>query len=126
MKVYIESPFRHEDPEVQFLYIKYAGACAKSCIDAGENPFISHLLFTQFLDDNDPDDRILGMNLGFEWAKLCDKTIIFGDMGVSEGMIKGIAIAREEKRMIEFRTLPEEHRQILMEENPGIEELFNN
>lgn len=125
MKVYLESPFRHSDPEVHKGFVAYAQLCAEySAIRFGENPFVSHLLFTQFLDDEDPDDRILGMNLGFEWAFLCDKTVICQDFGISEGMQLGIENALHSPRPIEYRNLLKEDLAPLLEEFPALNEFL--
>ena len=57
-----------------------------------EYPFASHLLYTQenILDDSDPVERTLGIVSGFAFAKLCDKTVIYADLGISNGMMLGI------------------------------------
>ena len=106
MRVYLESPYRNGDPEEHQKNIDYAKACALDCIERGENPFVSHLFFTQFLDDNDPDDRTLGMNMGFKWALTCAISVFYTDRGMSEGMTKGLERAIREERTREFRKLP--------------------
>lgn len=60
--VIIESPFAGEVEE----NIKCARQCLRDSILRGEVPFASHLLYTQegVLDDDDPYERELGINLG--------------------------------------------------------------
>ena len=106
MRVYLESPYRNPDPEEHQKNIEYAKACMLDSISKEESPFVSHLLYPQVLDDNDPDDRTLGMNLGFYMACMCEKSVFYTDLGISEGMAKGIKVAREEQRKIVFRKLP--------------------
>lgn len=101
--VMLESPFAGD---VQ-ANIEYARACVRDCILRGEAPFASHLLYTQegILNDNTPDERLLGMTAGMEVAKRCDKTVVYTDNGISRGMIYGIESAKKAGRRIVYRTL---------------------
>ena len=69
--------------------------------------FASHLLYTQesILDDDDPVERTLGIVAGFAFAKLCSKTVVYADLGISNGMMLGIEDAIKNKRTIEVRYL---------------------
>ena len=62
-------------------------AASQGCI-----PFAPHLLFTQFLDDNCTDERMMGMYMGAEMLRLCDELWAFGEP--SEGMTAEIELAR--------------------------------
>ena len=75
----------------------------KDSLDRGEYPFASHLLYTQenILNDNDQVERTLEIVL----AKLCSKTVIYADLGISNGMMLGIEDAIKNKRTIEVRYL---------------------
>ncbi len=53
-----------------------------------------HLLFPQFLDDADPDERELGQEAGLELLAFCDELWYFGD-SVSRGMVREICAAKE-------------------------------
>ena len=101
--VIIESPYAGDVEK----NIKYARLCMKDSIDRGEYPFASHLLYTQesILDDDDPVERKLGIVAGFAFAKLCSKTVIYADLGISNGMMLGIEDAIRNKRIIEVRYL---------------------
>ena len=101
--VIIESPYAGDVEK----NIKYARLCMKDSLDRGEYPFASHLLCTQenILDDNDPVERKLGIVAGFASAKLCSKTVIYADLGISNGMMLGIEDAIKNKRIIEVRYL---------------------
>ncbi len=52
---------------------------------SGYCPVFLHLFFPQFLDDNDPEERIMGITLGVELIKVCDEVWIFGTR-ISKGM----------------------------------------
>lgn len=53
-----------------------------------------HLLFPQFLKDEDPEERKLGIKLGLEQLAMCDELWIFGEE-ISEGMSQEIFYAEE-------------------------------
>lgn len=57
-------------------------------------PMAPQLYFTQFLEDDDPDQREVGMNLGLLWLKRCDELWVIGRR-VSKGMKKEIEKAKE-------------------------------
>lgn len=89
--------------------IKYARACMRDCLNKGEAPFASHLLYTQpgILDDNIPEERKKGIEAGLLWGKCAEKTVVYYDYEITPGMQKGIERAKKEKRKIEFRKLYE-------------------
>jgi len=107
MRVIIESPFKGKTPEESERNIRYARACMRDSFLKGEFPFASHLLYTQkgILDDGDPDERLLGINAGLDWGAYADKTVVYEDLGISEGMTYGIERADREGRLIEYRKL---------------------
>ena len=45
----------------------------------GHVPFAPHLLFPQFLDDTDPEEREQGINLGLTVLGLCHELWTFGE-----------------------------------------------
>jgi len=58
-------------------------------------PFAPHIYFTQFLNDNNPAQRKLGMDMGLEFLKMfCDELWAFGPR-TSQGM--GVEIKAAEK-----------------------------
>jgi hypothetical protein len=85
----------------------YARAAMRDCLLRGEAPFASHLLYTQVLDDNLPSERSLGIEAGLAWGQRADLTVLYIDLGITPGMRKGIARARDEGRPVETRSLPE-------------------
>jgi hypothetical protein len=86
--VILESPYSG-DIEAN---VAYARACVADCLRRGESFFPSHLLFTQpgVLDDAIPSERKLGMEAGF-----ADKTVVYTDKGVTDGMRQGVRNSRK-------------------------------
>ena len=101
--VILESPFAGDVKK----NLKYARKCMKDCFIRGEFPFASHLLYTQegILDDNNPEERKLGIHAGLCWGKLAHKTVVYMDLGITEGMKQGIERAKKEGRDVEMREL---------------------
>ena len=56
-------------------------------------PFAPHLLYPQFMDDNDYDERELGMFFAMIWLGKCDELWLFGEQ-LSEGMKREFKKAR--------------------------------
>jgi hypothetical protein len=64
--VIVESPLAGDDKNTLDRNIQYAQAACLDCVGKNEVPFASHLFFTQFLDDKAPEERELGITLGFQ------------------------------------------------------------
>lgn len=78
----IESPFAGEI-ERNKVYLR---RCVLHSIDLGETPFASHGFFTQFLDDSQPEQRYLGINLGYHFYPFARLVAFYEDYGWSQGM----------------------------------------
>lgn len=79
-KVYICAPFGgnvKENLENAILYTKYA-------LKQGVAPVTSHFYALCF-DDNNPQDRALGMSAGMSLLWFCDEMWVFGDE-ITKGM----------------------------------------
>lgn len=102
-KVIIESPFAGDIKE----NIKYARECMRHAISKGEAPLASHLLYTQpgILDDLNPSERAMGIEAGLVWGRLADATVVYEDLGISDGMVLGVERAKAEGRTVEFRRI---------------------
>jgi hypothetical protein len=115
--VIIESPFAARkldgswDPEGVEENLRYVRAAMHCCLKRGEAPYASHALYTQpgVLNDQDPEERTLGIESGFAWNTRADTSIFFVDRGISSGMKLGIKNAIEHGRPIEVRCLTEFH-----------------
>jgi hypothetical protein len=70
--------------------IEFAQNVCRSLVMEGFNPYASHLFFTRFLNDEDPEERSLGIQLGFEWAKHA-KVVVFA-VRPGEEMSKGMKL----------------------------------
>ena len=105
--VVIESPYKTDNCEELERNIKYARACMHDRFKREEYPFASHLLYTQpgILDDNNPEERKLGIEAGLAWVDCADATIVYTDLGISEGMKFGIERAKKANRFVEYRKL---------------------
>lgn len=101
--VIVESPYAGDvDANVE-----YARQCVRDCLLRGEAPYASHLLYTQpgVLDDDVPTEREHGIQAGFSFRHVAERTVVYTDNGISRGMEYGIAHARELGHPIEYRSL---------------------
>lgn len=103
--VIIESPYAG-DVEAN---VEYARMCVKDSLMRGEAPTASHLLYTQpgILDDTIPEERQLGIEAGLEWRRVAERTVVYADRGISEGMRYGIALAIESRIPVAYRHILE-------------------
>ncbi|MCL2072071.1 MAG: DUF4406 domain-containing protein [Oscillospiraceae bacterium] len=74
--------------------VKNARRYCQFVAECGFNPIASHLLYPQFLDDNSPQERQLGLELGLDLLRVCDELWCFGER-ISNGMKDEIAKANE-------------------------------
>lgn len=87
--------------------VEVARALCRMAVEAGRTPFAPHLLYPQFLDENDPDQRDLGISLGLRFMEACDEVWVYVGEGVSEGMCHEIEYARLlGKLIIEVQEVP--------------------
>lgn len=54
-------------------------------VNIGKLPITPHIYFTQFLNDNDEEERKLGMKMGLELLDDCDFMYVFGNT-ITSGM----------------------------------------
>jgi hypothetical protein len=98
--VYICSPYKGDVA----TNTQNARRYCRFCFDRGGIPFAPHLLYTQFLDDDLPTDRVLGMSMGLEMLRLCDELWAFDSP--SEGLaIEMDSAARAGKPIRRFDSL---------------------
>lgn len=103
--VIVESPFAGDVER----NTAYARAAMRDCLQRGEAPFASHLLYTQpgVLRDDVPAERALGIEAGFAFRQHAARTVVYQDCGISAGMRQGIHHANELGQPVEYRSLPE-------------------
>ena len=91
--VVIESPYAGTNGHTVEANVAYAERALKDCIQRGEAPIASHLLFPGVFDDAVKEERDTCMAAGHAWIRYADAMVVYEDYGISEGMRRGIAIA---------------------------------
>lgn len=81
--VYIASPLSGDVEN----NLDFARQACRYAIAQNVTPFAPHLLYTQMLDDSDPAERQLGVNMGNQMLALCQELWLCGDH-ISAGMEK--------------------------------------
>lgn len=93
--VYICSPLRGDmkaNKKRADEYCAYAASC-------GVVPLAPHTIFTRYLDENIPEQRKQGLDMGLELLKRCDDLWVMGSE-ISEGMKAEIEFAKVEQMPI--------------------------
>lgn len=105
--VVVESPYGSRDPIEVLINEAYLMLCLQDCLARGEAPFASHALYTRpgVLRDQDIEERRLGMQAGFAIGAKLEATIVYTDLGLTDGMAKGVAHAHSAGRVVEKRSL---------------------
>ena len=103
--VIIESPYKAKIAIELIRNRQYAFLCLKDCYSRGEAGFASHLLYTNFLNEDNPEERKAGIEMGLNWGVSADITAVYVDYGITEGMKYGIQRANDEGRPVEYRKL---------------------
>ena len=100
-KIILESPYAGNVAK----NIEYARKCVKNSLIHGEAPIASHLLYTQnnVLNDENPDERMVGINAGLAWKSVTDLQVFYVDYGISKGMQYGMDYAKENNIPYELR-----------------------
>lgn len=97
--VYICSPYSG-DVEGN---IKSARRYSRFAVEMGYIPFTPHLLYPQFLDDDNPTERSLGLFFGNVLMSKCAEVWVFGGY-ISPGMSAEIDRAKKKKYKIRYFT----------------------
>src|SRR3989344_2575828 len=102
-KIILESPYAGDIEQ----NLAYARECMRDSLHRGEAPFASHLLYTQdgILGDHIAHEREMGINAGLVWGEAAEKTVVYQDLGISDGMRLGIERAEKLGRTIEYRKI---------------------
>lgn len=75
-------------------YCRYA-------LKQGQIPLAPHLMFPQFMDDENPEERELALFMDVILLGKCDELWVFGDP-ISEGMKTEIDVAKKRKQKIRY------------------------
>lgn len=106
--VVLESPYRGDDEYVNLeRNLEYLNECLKDCLfNHGEAPIASHKLYGHPVTiDTNSFERKTGIEAGLAWGIHAEATVVYTDFEISEGMQFGIDRAKEEGRLVEYRTL---------------------
>ena len=108
--VFICSPYAGNILENERLVREYCRfAIKQKCI-----PVAPHLLFPQFLDDKDPQERKLGLFMGCVLLTKCAELWVFGEH-VTNGM--ALEIERAERHLIPIKCFTEDMKEVNTDEN---------
>ena len=88
--IYVASPYKGDIEKNK----EYAKEACRYVLNQGNAFFCPHLLYPQVLDDNHPEERRLGINIGKEFLAKCDELWAFGDH-ISQGMFEEIEFSRK-------------------------------
>lgn len=95
--VYICSPYAGDvDENVRKARVYCRYAVNQNCI-----PIAPHLLFPQFMDDNNPTERRTAMLMNEILLSKCRELWVFGDV-ISNGMAYEIDMAKKRKMTIRY------------------------
>ena len=97
--VYICSPYAGDIEK----NVKAARGYSRFAVDKGFIPVAPHLLFPQFMNDGDPDERELGLFFGNVLMSKCSEVWVFGET-ISTGMIAEIDRAKRKNQHIRYFT----------------------
>jgi hypothetical protein len=99
--------FDYDDLWLKRPNVIFAQRCMADCLKRDESVFASHLLYTQpgVLDDDQADERHLGLIAGRRFMAVCDKAVCYVDRGISSGMHGDLEEALRLKTPINFRRL---------------------
>jgi hypothetical protein len=106
-RVVIESPYKG-NMKLNEIYGEFA---MHDClVNHNESPYASHLLYTRryVLRDWIEEERKLGIEAGFYWRDVSEKTLFYVDLGMSEGMELAIEDCKKKGKEYEIRKLPDE------------------
>jgi hypothetical protein len=95
--VYVASPFAGD---MEYNAAKARGYC-RFAVSRGRIPLAPHLLYPQFMDDTDPEQRAEGLGFGLALLEACGELWVFGGR-ISEGMAAEIARAKQLRMVIRY------------------------
>ncbi|MFR5413446.1 MAG: DUF4406 domain-containing protein [Enterocloster bolteae] len=81
--------------------LTFAGQAGRYCMMQGGIPVIPHMMYPAFLDDTDPAQRGLGIEMGLRLMEVCDCVWICGEH-ISAGMKQELAFANGIGKEVRF------------------------
>lgn len=112
--VVIESPYAGDVER----NVAFCRAVCRYAVGQGYSPYASHLIFTQFLDDNIPSERKAGIDAGLAWARHAEQAwfCLRPDEGLSNGMRYALNQHISEGRAVRFFRFTQEGHLIVEEQ----------
>lgn len=106
---YVCSQYRADTKEELQRNIDHARKVCKSVAALGYVPVAPHLYFPQFLDDNEPEQRKIGLEMALKLLRKCSIVFVVSVPGldVSEGMHEEIHEATQQGIPVHVMTLDE-------------------
>lgn len=95
--VYICSPYAGDTAE----NVKNARRYSRFAFEQNTIPFAAHLLFPQFMNDENPIEREAAMHFNYVLLGKCDELWVFGNT-ISSGMAHEIGIAKKRRQKIRY------------------------
>jgi len=99
--IYVASPLRADSEYERKGNMERARAYCRQVIISGGIPYAPHLLFTQFMQDVDQEERDIALEMGREMITRCDELWVFGNK-ITEGMQGEIETAKKNKIPVVF------------------------
>ena len=98
--VYICSPYRGDTEKNTEKARKYS----RFAVESKAIPMTPHLLYPQFMDDSNPEERYLATHvINYVVIGKCQEVWVFGE-DISEGMGREIALAEKRRMKIRYFT----------------------
>ena len=98
--VYICSPYRGDTEKNTENARKYS----RFAVESKAIPMTPHLLYPQFMDDSNPEERYLATHvINYVLIGKCQEVWVFGE-DISEGMGREIALAEKRRMKIRYFT----------------------
>lgn len=98
--VYICSPYRGDTEKNTEKARKYS----RFAVESKAIPMTPHLLYPQFMDDSNPEERYLATHvINYVLIGKCQEVWVFGE-NISEGMDREIALAEKRRMKIRYFT----------------------
>lgn len=95
--VYICSPYAGDTVK----NIKNARKYSRFAFEQNTIPIAAHLLFPQFMDDENPTEREAALHFNYVLLGKCEEMWVFGDI-ISNGMAHEIGIAKKRRQKIRY------------------------
>ena len=102
--VYLASPLREDTAEGVLKNMLYARKTQSEIQKCGLKVIATHAWLPLFLNDNDPKERALALNIGQNAIRSCDALIVAGTT-ISDGVRAEIATALAFKKPVLFYTV---------------------